>query len=724
MRLGPERLLLAGLALLAVSCEPASVTDARKQLGGNHTDTLHFAIPLTQDSFRIADFLSKADTSTTSSGVVGVKLDAESVKVNVGQQLKFNNISFTNFTFGYNASALVTQQASTGTVTFPAPRFVGAPVVGQAAAAFVAPTVHFSNTTNGASVQAMTIGSGQVDVVIVNNSACSGTLTLGLKDSTGATVVTLPTSAASYNLTPGLTVNDTSSLAGKTFVGFVSLNPTFVPGGLCAPASGSISTNATFQPLTLSSVKLKGVNESSGTKNYSPLAGEARIQAVDTVGVASGGFTVTAQNNLPLALSFSVTLQGVTKGGVPVSGVLNVAKAPTGGSTSGSLNFDLTGATIIPANVVAQVSGVATTGAAPNDTATITAAALASGVSVSGTGNLVIQSFSGKLDPTKTPELTVAVQNSQEMPSTSVDFGDFGDAVKDSGTHINDAVASLTVRNTAATPLSLVGFTLGAVQLDAAGNLKTKTGGGLDYELDTGGQPILINVADPGKTTLSIARSATTAVSLQAAPLIDRVVHLILNNKRVAIVAAGSAQAGDGAQSRIVSTDNVAVTFALTVGLDFTLPASGVSFTRNQTQDGADLAASDANDIAARILNGGVAASVTNGTPFGLTVNVAFVDGIKDSTVDIFNTPGHVTLDSVTLAASAVDGQGRVTTPAADSVNLTMSGAQARPLLGRNFTVGVRIRLTPPAGGRGAIRPSDQVRIFVRALLDVQGGGQ
>ncbi|HEY2825108.1 MAG TPA: hypothetical protein VGI83_06155 [Gemmatimonadales bacterium] len=721
VRMNPVRWTLFGLALLALACEPASITDAHDQLGAGRKDTLHFNIPVTQDSFHIADFLSKSDTATTPTGVVGVKLDAESVKVNVGQQLKFNNLNFSPYAFSYS-QMLTTAQVSTGATVFPAPPFGAspAPAIGLAAAA-APPQVRFG-TSQGASLLSATVGTGRVALAIQNNSACSGTLTIAIKDSTGATIVTMPSGIPSYNLTPGSSVADTGSLNGKSFAGFATINPTFAPAGVCAPAAASLSTNATFLPMTLSSVKLKGISESFKDSSNA-LATETRIKAVDTVVVASGGFTITALNKLPIALACTIKLLGITKGGVPVSGVLNVAKAPGGGAmTSGVLALDLASATIKPKVVVDSVSCVASTGAAPNDTATISSTVTTNAVQVSGTGSLVVQSLSGTLDPAQTPELKVAVQNSSEMPNSSVDFGDFGDAVKDSNTHINDASAALTIKNTAATPLALQAFTLGAVQLNATGSLDTLADGSLDYEKDAGGQPIKVAITDPGQATLSVARLGTASVSVQAAPLIDRVVHLVLNKKRVAIVAAGNAVAGDGAQSRIISTDNVSVTFSLTVGLDFTLPVSGVAFTRNEKQDGAALEPADADDIASRILNAGVTASVTNGTAFGLIVNVAFVDGEMDSTVDIFATAGHVTLDSVMLPPSTVDAQGRVSQASVSTTSLTMSGTQARPLLGKKFTAGVRVRLTPSAGGRGAIRPTDQVRVFIRALLDVRGG--
>lgn len=722
-----DKWIACGVAVLVAACEPASITDAHNQLGAGRKDTLHFTIPITQDSFRIADFLSKTDTLTTASGVVGVKLDAESVKVNVGQQLKFNNLNFDPFSFGYG-QMLSVSPVSTG-VTLPSPPApTGAPGAAAPPIAGVTtqPPARFT-TAQGSTLVSATVSAGFAVDSIVNNTTCTATnISLAINDSTGAPRANFPL-IASLAAGGGLKV-DSVTLAAVTVSGFLTpvANASF---GVCVP-TGSLSVNVFFrnrpslaQPvagLTLASVTLSNVNESF-TSSYSALASEARIQAVDTVVVSSGTFTITAQNRLPVALTDTLTLNGIKKAGATVVAVLTVpAASGTGTTTSGVLNIDLAGATIEPTNVNVAVKGVAKTAGQATFSPTVTNNA----VLVGGTGNLVIQSLAGKLDPTKTPELTVAVQNSTEMPSSSVDFGDFGDAVKDSATHLNDATASLTVRNTAATPLALINFTLGAVQLDAAGNLKTKAGGALDYEVDAAGQPILVSIVDPGKTTLAIARSATTSVALPSAPLIDRVVHLVLNKTRVAIVAAGNAQAGDAAQSRIISTDNVAVTFALTVGLDFNLPLAGVAFTRNQAQDGASMESKDADEIAGRIINGGVTASVTNGTPFGLTVNVAFVDGTKDSTVDIFTTAGHVTLDSVALAASTVDAQGRVTQAAVTNASITMSGAQARPLLGKNFTVGVRIRLKPAAGGRGAIRPTDQVKIFVRALLDVRGGAK
>jgi hypothetical protein len=66
-----------------------------------------------------------------------------------------------------------------------------------------------------------------------------------------------------------------------------------------------------------------------------------------------------------------------------------------------------------------------------------------------------------------------------------------------------------------------------------------------------------------------------------------------------------------------------------------------------------------------------------------------------------------------------------VTTPATSSQTVSLTGSDTRPLLGRRFTTGVRIRLRPPPGGagRGAIRTTDQIRVKSHATVVLNAGG-
>jgi hypothetical protein len=82
-------------------------------------------------------------------------------------------------------------------------------------------------------------------------------------------------------------------------------------------------------------------------------------------------------------------------------------------------------------------------------------------------------------------------------------------------------------------------------------------------------------------------------------------------------------------------------------------------------------------------------------------------------------------LDSVVVPPPTVNALGQVITPSADSVTVSLTGSNARVLLGRKLSFGIRIRLLPGTGGggRGAIRPADQVVVSGRAGVTVRFGG-
>jgi hypothetical protein len=273
--------------------------------------------------------------------------------------------------------------------------------------------------------------------------------------------------------------------------------------------------------------------------------------------------------------------------------------------------------------------------------------------------------------------------------------------------------------------VTLSSFTLGAVQVNGSGQLVRDLGGNLVYEKDGSNNPILVTVADPGQSSLALGRSATKAVTLSAPALVDRVAHLLINNTRVALVAAGTATAGDGASSRIVRTDFLKVRFSLTVGLDITVPVSGVLFTRTEVSDGLKLDTVDASDLSTRVEQATATAKVANGTPFGVVVQIVLAEDSIAPNVDIFTLPGRVTLDSVVMKAPAVDVNGLVSAPTSDSVTVSISGANSKVLFGRKFSVGARIRLLPGTGGngRGALRTTDRLVVNARAEVDVKSGG-
>ena len=323
-----------------------------------------------------------------------------------------------------------------------------------------------------------------------------------------------------------------------------------------------------------------------------------------------------------------------------------------------------------------------------------------------------------------------SVEEAEELNRSDLNFDELEDAIDQST--LNSATITLTVENRADIPLVLDNLTIGAVRLDAGGQLMRDGGGNLIFETDTGGNPILIIIADPGQTRLAIPRAqgttpGTASVSVQAAPLVDRITHLLLADERVAFVASGTAEASDGSSGRIVLGDSVIVNYDVVVGLDFTIPLAGIEFdVPNAISDGVDLDSAEVEDIVDRIVSVGGVARVENFTAFGVEVRAAFApDSLADS-VDVFVQPGGFALAPIVVSGPAVDANGVPTGSTTDSVAVSITSQEVRVLLGDSLTAGVRIRLLPGTGGggRGVIRPNDMIVVSAGLTILVRRGGQ
>lgn len=454
---------------------------------------------------------------------------------------------------------------------------------------------------------------------------------------------------------------------------------------------------------------------------YDGLASDTILDDVDTVEVYAGAIDVTTLNRLPIPITYTVTLNGFTRSdGTPLIGNGTVPAAPGDGShASDVLALDLANVTVVPSAVNVVVSGSGTVGGAPipaglGDSAIVQYGSIAT---------LEIQAVSGALDPATTSELTVAIEEAEEIPEADLDLGDLEDAVEQST--LNAATIALTIGNGAGAQVVLTDFNLGVVNLDAGGDVPRDGLGNPVFEVDGGGSPILLPVVDQGQTTLTLAAAGTTDLSLDATPLVDRLVHLLLSDERAAIVAVGNAVVGDGTQARVTRDDSISVEMAMSIGLDMTIPTTGVTFTRTTVQSGLELDAEDADQLVERLDSAGVATEAVNNTPFGVEFDLAFVEDSLGEDVDIFTYPDAVILDRITLAAPTVDADGYVTAPSTTTVSISLTGEQARQLTGDELTATFRVRLLPGAGGggRGAIRSTDEISLESQARIVLRAGG-
>ena len=168
------------------------------------------------------------------------------------------------------------------------------------------------------------------------------------------------------------------------------------------------------------------------------------------------------------------------------------------------------------------------------------------------------------------------------------------------------------------------------------------------------------------------------------------------------------------------------INLALLVGLDLTLPDTGVVFSVTEVLDGLGLDSLDADDLASRLVDARATSDVVNGIPFGVEVQIALIAGDRGDSVDVFTLPGHATLSTASLAAATVNpATGRTTTATTGSVEEILDGADSRALFGERMTVTVRVRIRPPAGagGRGAIVSGDPLIVNARASVTFTMGG-
>jgi hypothetical protein len=488
---------------------------------------------------------------------------------------------------------------------------------------------------------------------------------------------------------------------------FISLTPALVT------ASGSLDTAFTYTGLD-----------------------DPRVDPIDSLMFDSGALQVMTSNRLVEPMDYTVILHGIERSGVPLSGSGTVPGAPGNGDwASDNLVIDLAGATMVPDSVDVELQvQVTLTGNAAN------AANADSAIMQTGSADFRVQRLSGYLDPAVTPELAVEVEDSTVLDNSIVgDLGDFEDAVR--GSVLNTALANLEIRNWAEVPVTLDGFMLGAVVLVGGAIPRDPVTGVPLYLSDDQGQPILVPITDPGVSTLSIPRAqgstpGTTTVQLVWPELATEVVHELIDGEDVAIVGAGVAAAGDSTLSALAYTDSLRLFADMVVGIDFTIPDTGVVVLSNNTSDALTFDTQDEiDDILDNLLIQASAISeVENGTPYALEVDIAYVAGdLGDQ--DVFQVPGATTISNIQVDAPPLTAEGRVTTPVVDTTRITIPAEDVDPLLAVDpgvgptpkFTATAKIRMMAGAGGAGraALGVNDVALLASGIVIEIRrGGGQ
>ncbi len=310
---------------------------------------------------------------------------------------------------------------------------------------------------------------------------------------------------------------------------------------------------------------------------------------------------------------------------------------------------------------------------------------------------------------------------SAEVPPGAVDFGDIESAVR--GITFNTAWTRLTMTNQSDRAFTADDLMVGVVRLTAQGEVPRENGT-VVYETDGEGNPLVVVIEDPeGSGSVTFEPAQTRIFDRNAAPLVDRIVHLVLDGDRAGIVASGSGSL-EGVLPPNLLVDFLSVQVDMTVSFDVTLPDTGVVFSLNGTFSGLGLSGRDSSEVLARAVGSGVTAVLMNAMPFGMELEIAIFPADTGDT-DVFTLPDHVLLSVVGIEAPAVDGNGLSLASRSDSATVALDGPQLEVLLAETVTTTARIRLLPAvgAGGRGAVRAADELQADVQARLRIRSGG-
>jgi hypothetical protein len=319
------------------------------------------------------------------------------------------------------------------------------------------------------------------------------------------------------------------------------------------------------------------------------------------------------------------------------------------------------------------------------------------------------------------PPVNYSVQDGVEfVADLDSILGGFKDAVR--GATLNTAFAAVTVVNQADVPATLTDFFVRIVRIDPATGFLDSVLGQPDWQTDGGGAPIEALLSDGAGNTFAVPRSGTAIDTLFSAALVDRLVDMLIDGERVALVGAGDVTVGDGSNATIGATDELLITLKPVIGFDFTLPPAGVGIDSSVAEKGLDLEPDNADDMAARTDSAVVSLDFENFTSLSVEATVIIV---ADSLADAYSAPpaDQVPLDVVTVSPGQVDANGRVTQATSETTGVILTGAQARAFMDEWFTAGIRLRLLPPPGGRSAIGTGDWVGLNASVTIYVRTGG-
>ncbi len=305
------------------------------------------------------------------------------------------------------------------------------------------------------------------------------------------------------------------------------------------------------------------------------------------------------------------------------------------------------------------------------------------------------------------------VEAVKSLLPASLDLDELAPAV--AAAELRTAPIELTLSHTSGATVTLLDPTLVLARTGPDGEPVRDESGDIVPETDAAGDPLAVAMGD----SVVVPPGERVELEPDAAPLVDRMAELLVGGDPAAVALLGTARVPEDQRTLVESGDALSLAHRALVGLDMVLPDSGVVVRRDQAGDGLGFTARDADQIRRRVVRAGSELVVENSVPFRVRVDLAYVGGRRPEAAP-FAAGDGVVLDSLEVGGSA-PGAG----PATDTVEVSVSGDELRPLLEDAFTAAVRIRLLPRRGSAvgGALRAGELVDVDARVFMDVRSGG-
>lgn len=507
-----------------------------------------------------------------------------------------------------------------------------------------------------------------------------------------------------------------TDLSGKRVGGATPDSVTIA--GQIGPPSGATTVNiSTSGSLT---VEMSEIQVASVTMRTVDFTFDRTVQVVDPnsddyrgveeVRVASGSqILLRVTNRLRVGGDVGIRLNGVTDAaGNTLTRTVTIQASSDESPVTSNVTIDLSGTTLRPASMVAQVTGTWT-----GSNIGVTATAAENALSVDP--QITLNASSVKV--ANAPGLRFDFDRLEPFTLEDLGLEDLVDELD--GLELNGVELTLRARNEAAIALALDSLLLTLV--NAADTTPV---------LDAGGQPIRVLVQQGATGRFTVRAGGSDSVTVVATSLINGLIQNVIDGKSVGLLATGRAGFGSATGTLAVG-DSLEFSLRVRAPLDLKLPAGGITLDRID-HEAIDLGGTSGDfvaDLGEDLVSGSFKLNITNSTPLGLTISVAVARTPADTTgFDPSQVPAaeKFEITGVDMPPAQVDAGGLVTTPSTSTQTVTIPTARLdvfRPVEGETkLSVGIKVVVKPPAGGRAHVSRADFIEVRATGTLQVCAG--